>query len=730
MRILWLSWRDIKNPDSGGAEKVAIETASRFAKEGNSVTIFSSTFKKAKTTEKVRGVTIIRQGNQITCRFHAFIYYLKNKNFDIIIDEINTIPFFSVLYSKNKSIPLIHQLAKEYWFKETIFPFSLIGYVLEPLWLKLYSKRPTLALSNSTKEDLIKLGFKYIKTYNPGLDIKPQASFPQKKNIVLFVGRLTRAKNPTDAIKAFFKIHRKLPNTKLIVIGKGNANYVNSLKELAQKLQLRSSVKFTGYISDESKINFYKEAKVVLIPSVREGWNLVATEANATGCIPIGYNVPGLRNSILDGKTGILAKVNSPDFLADAALNVLTSQNLYQKLASGGLSWSRKFSWNKTFINIKQIFQKTPVKILWLSWRDINNPEAGGAEKVAIETASRFVRDGANVTIFTSRFKGGKEIDEVRGVKIIRKGNLLSCRLLAFFYYLKNSDFDLIIDEVNTIPFFSIFYAKSKTLVLIHQLAREYWFTQTIWPINLLGYILEPLALKLYKKRPTMVVSKSSKDDLVKLGFSDVTIAREGLDIKPTPVIEKNNNLILFIGRLTRAKGPQDAIYAFQIISQKIPDAHLTVIGKGEPNFVKSLKKLPKELVVKKVDFLGYVSDQTKVNLLKKAKIILIPSIREGWNLVATEANATGCIPVAYNVPGLQDSIKNNYNGILTEKNPDALAKAAIYLLQNEKNRLTQAKAGYEFSKSFSWENCYDDIKRVIKNNMGSTRPNTFFVNR
>src|SRR3972149_10661222 len=80
-----------------------------------------------------------------------------------------------------------------------------------------------------------------------------------------------------------------------------------------------------------------------------------------------------------------------------------------------------------------------PKNILWLSWRDVKNPDAGGAEKVAIEVASRFVRDGTNVTIFTSSFKGARPQEILRGVKIIRQGNRLTCRFFAFLYYIRRT---------------------------------------------------------------------------------------------------------------------------------------------------------------------------------------------------------------------------------------------------------------------------------------------------
>jgi len=105
------------------------------------------------------------------------------------------------------------------------------------------------------------------------------------------------------------------------------------------------------------------------------------------------------------------------------------------------------------------------MKILWLSWRDIKNPDGGGAEKVAIEVASRFVKDGIKVTLFTSKFPGAKYKEDIKGVKVIRRGGLITCRLFAFIYYVGRKDeFDLIIDEINTLPFWASLIKKLKIL--------------------------------------------------------------------------------------------------------------------------------------------------------------------------------------------------------------------------------------------------------------------------
>lgn len=350
--------------------------------------------------------------------------------------------------------------------------------------------------------------------------------------------------------------------------------------------------------------------------------------------------------------------------------------------------------------------------LLWLSWRDIKNPQSGGAEKLAIEVCSRLVRDGVKVTLFTSRFAQGKAREVVNGVQIMRAGNRLTCRFHAFFYCRQHPDFDLIIDEINTIPAFSIFYARKKVVALIHQLAREYWWSETFFPLNLVGYLAEPLYLALYRQIPTLTVSASTKSDLLKLGFSKIKIIREGADFRPALSASKSD-LILFIGRLTRPKGPQDAIVAFKMINNRLPQTKMIVAGSGP--LKEKLQKLVKKLqLTRKAQLASFVPQKEKINLLQKAKMILIPSVREGWGLVATEAQACGCIPIAYNVPGLRDAIKNNQTGLLTAPLPAKLAESAIRVLQDDSLRSKLKRGGYHFAQKFSWDNTYEDFKQAL----------------
>lgn len=361
------------------------------------------------------------------------------------------------------------------------------------------------------------------------------------------------------------------------------------------------------------------------------------------------------------------------------------------------------------------------MNILWLSWRDIKNPQSGGAEIITHETAKRLVRTGHSVTILTSNFPESKNSENTDGIKILRAGNRLTCRFWAFIKYQKTfkSKIDVVIDEINTIPFFTNFYVKEKKIILIHQLAREFWWSETYFPLSLIGYLLEPFYLKTYRKQTTIACSDSTKKDLLRLGFKNVSTYHHGLVVKPLSQLPiKNTQLILYIGRLTKPKGPQDAIEAFYKIHQKVPNSRLKIAGQGTPKFVQLLKlKIKKYKLEDSVEILGFVSQKEKNNLLKNSIFVLIPSIREGWNMVPIEANAFGAIPIGYNVAGLCDSIKNGKTGLLAKPNPQSLALAAIKLFSNQKLQKKLSINGLLWAKQFNFEKTYQSFKKIIEGN-------------
>ena len=359
MRVLWFNWRDIRNPDAGGAEVFTYEVMRKLAKRGHEMTLFTTRFSDAPKYEKMEDVNIIRGGGKYTVYIKARHYYRKQKHkYDLVIDEINTRPFLTPNFVKEKPIlALFHQLARNFWFYETPFPLNYLGYYyLERKWLSHYKDIPTITVSNSSRDDLQAIGFKKILIVPEGLNVNPLSEVRQKGSvpIIVFLGRLRKAKLPHHALQAFYQVKKELKDAKMWVIGDGY------MREELEKFNIKDVI-FYGRIKNEFKYELLSKAHLVLVPSIREGWGLVVTEANAMGTPVIAYNVPGLKDSVRDGETGILVRENSPHALARSAVYLLKNRDILNKLSSNALAFSRQFSWNNTaeiFDNIIKNYSK------------------------------------------------------------------------------------------------------------------------------------------------------------------------------------------------------------------------------------------------------------------------------------------------------------------------------------------------------------------------------------
>ncbi len=348
LSIVIMNWRDIRNPMAGGAEVYTHEVAKRWVDWGHDVVLLTSRFEGGGKLDTVDGVTVVRQGGAISVYHRVKRKYLseyKTKS-DVVIDEINTRPFFATRYvdAGRHLFALIHQLAREFWFYETPFPVSVVGrYLLEDHWLREYRDVPTLTVSESTRTDLKALDFENVVVITNGVSITPLSNIPPKERepTILYVGRLKKAKLPDHALQAYARIKKQIPNARLWIVGDGY---------LRKRLERRApkGTTFFGRVPQARKVALIKRAHILLYPGVREGWGLTVIEANALGTPAIGYDVPGLRDSIQHGRTGVLVPSGRVDEMARVAISMLQDNDLRQAMAKAALDWAHQFDWDKT----------------------------------------------------------------------------------------------------------------------------------------------------------------------------------------------------------------------------------------------------------------------------------------------------------------------------------------------------------------------------------------------
>ena len=347
--ILMMAWRDIKNPTKGGAEVVTHELLKRWTKVGYKCVLYSSAFPRCKNEEVVDGYNIVRGGGRLGTYWKAYRFYKNNaKNFDLVIDQVNTIPYFSPLYVKCKRMSYFNQLCREIWFYEMPFPISLIGYLAESFYLRLYKDVPCMTISESSKKDLQKHGFDEVYTFPMGIDFKPLDEVPEKeKNSLIYVGRLKKSKRVHHIIKSLFYVKEKIPDVKLYIVGDGDKKYKKYLNGLIKSYRLENNVVLKGYLSFEERNKLMSMVEAILVASVKEGWGLIVTEANAMGTSAIVYDADGLRDSVKNNETGLIVEP-SPNHMSEAIVNYLRNEELKMRLSKNALMDAGNYNWDRS----------------------------------------------------------------------------------------------------------------------------------------------------------------------------------------------------------------------------------------------------------------------------------------------------------------------------------------------------------------------------------------------
>ena len=369
------------------------------------------------------------------------------------------------------------------------------------------------------------------------------------------------------------------------------------------------------------------------------------------------------------------------------------------------------------------------MRILILNWRDIKNPSSGGAEILTHEIARRWVKEGHLVTQFSSEFPNCLVNEVIDGVQIIRKGHpdarhlFESVHFQAFLYYMINfrGKIDIVIDEIHGLPFFTPLYVKEKKIALICEVADELWQKFYGPFFGTMGKLIEIVYLRfIYKNVLYLTISQSTKSDLVEHGVTEknITVLPMGITVTSNIKTTKEKNpTLLYVGRLSKSKGIEDAVLTVKNLISEIPDLKLFIVGRGDKDYRLHLKYLVRKLNLSNhVKLLGFVSEKNKFELMANCHILLAPSIKEGFGLTIPEAGSVGTPAIVYNAPGLSDLIKDKKSGIICrENNPYELARNIKLILTNKKLYDGLSKGAYRESKRYNWDNTAKVALSILK---------------
>jgi len=353
MNILVVNWQDITNPHAGGAEVHFQEIFSRIALAGHRVTLSCCTFAGAARRETIGGVDIRRSGIRPLFNFiFPFIYLvrLRRGGFDVVVEDLNKVPFFTPLYVRRPRSGIAHHLFGTSVFREAGLVPAAYVYVMERAALALYRRTmPFMVVSRSTEREFLDGGFPpdRLAVIHNCVDHARYTVGDGKKSdgpMALCFGRLKRYKSVDHFLRALPAVLEAFPGLRAVVAGEGDDT--SRLRDLARTLGIQDAVEFTGYVTEERKVELLRAAWFTVTTSLKEGWGLTVIEANACGTPALAADVPGLRDAVREGETGLLFPHGDIPALSERMLRLLDDDALRRRLGEGAVRWAATFNWD------------------------------------------------------------------------------------------------------------------------------------------------------------------------------------------------------------------------------------------------------------------------------------------------------------------------------------------------------------------------------------------------
>ena len=352
------------------------------------------------------------------------------------------------------------------------------------------------------------------------------------------------------------------------------------------------------------------------------------------------------------------------------------------------------------------------MRILLVNWNDRENPHAGGAEIHLHEIFGRLVQAGHEVDLVASGWRGAAPRADLDGIQAYRVARRYSFTLLArraVRRRLRARRYDVLVEDLNKVPLYLPSMSPVPVSVLVHHLFGATVFQEAPWPLAALVWLSERPLPWAYRHVAFQAVSESTRADLVARGVAPehIEVIPEGIDtawFRPDPATPRATRpTFLYVGRLKRYKGLEIALRALAEGRRTRPDLTLEIAGQGDDR--PRLEGLARELKLgDAVRFLGFVSEEEKRRLLRRAWAVVYPSPKEGWGISNVEAAACATPALASDSPGLRESVRHGETGFLVPHGDvRALAERMAALAADPALVARLGRGARAFAEQLSW---------------------------
>jgi glycosyltransferase involved in cell wall biosynthesis len=344
------------------------------------------------------------------------------------------------------------------------------------------------------------------------------------------------------------------------------------------------------------------------------------------------------------------------------------------------------------------------MRIVFLSWRDLAHPQAGGSEVVLDHLATGLQARGHEVSLLCGGPVGA------RAYPTRRIGGTYTHYVRApFSFWRHGRGADVVVDVENGIPYFSPLWQRAPVVCLVHHVHTAQWGMQFAAPVAAVGRWLESTLMpKAYRRARFVAVSDSTRRDLVALGVDDARVTTIEMGANPTTVSGtlSPSPRFLVLGRLVPHKRVDLALRLWERVRPRTGGS-LVVVGDGPE--LAALRRLAGP----GVEFTGYVDEERKGRELAAAWLLIHPAHHEGWGTVVMEAASAGLPTVAFDVPGVRDSVVDGTSGVLAADD-DAFVDAWVRLAGDGAARRRMGADARDRAAGFTWEHAVDAFERAV----------------
>ena len=356
---------------------------------------------------------------------------------------------------------------------------------------------------------------------------------------------------------------------------------------------------------------------------------------------------------------------------------------------------------------------------------------AGGAEVHLHELFGRLADRGHAVTLLASGWEGAPSRARLDGIDVHRVGRRWTFPLHVGrgWRRLRERGFDVVVENINKLPLLTPLWMEPPVVGLVNHLFGRTAFREASWPVASVVVAAERLLPHVYRDTPFHAVSRSTADDLVRRGVdrSRIEVVYGAVDhevYRPDPEAGRfERPTLVYVGRLRRYKELDVVLRAVGRMTGGGDGARLLVAGKGDDR--ERLEAAARqEGVEDRVDFLGWISEERKVELLRRAWVNVYPSPKEGWGLTNLEAAACGTPTVASDSPGLRESVVDGETGFLVpHADPGAWARRLEEVLADPALRERLGDGARRHAARYTWSRTADEteasLERILADRAG-----------